>query len=249
MGKNMDSRLVVVSGGGQGIGLAITKRLASDGSRVAILDLNAERAANTAAELPAGQGFGFACDVTDAEQVTDVAKRITADLGVPEVVVLNQGGSPEKTFLQMSIDEQNFVINLNFVAGLNVTRAFLPDMVDTRGGRLVFISSDAARVGVPGQAVYAGAKAAVIGFAKSMAVELARYAITVNVVCPGSTETPAMHEMLTDDGIAKRIKLHPMRRFAEPDDIATAVQYFASRDASFVTGQVISVNGGMLRVG
>ena len=243
----MDSRLVVVSGGGQGIGLAISKRLGSDGSRVAILDLNAERAEKAAAELPAGQGFGYQCDVTDNDQVADVAKVIMAEHGTPEVLVLNQGGSPEKKFLDMTLDEEAFVIALNFTAGLNVTRAFLPAMIETRDGRVVYVSSDAARVGVPGQAVYAGAKAAVIAFAKSLSIEVARHAITVNAVCPGSTETPAMREMLSEDGIAKRIKLHPMRRFAQPDDIATAVQYFASRDASFVTGQVLSVNGGMLR--
>ena len=245
----MDSRLVVVSGGGQGIGLAISQRLASDGSRVAVLDINADTAKKAVAELPEGQGFGYQCDVTDRDQVTDVAKVIKADLGVPEVLVMNQGGSPDATFLNMTLDQQEFVINLNFIASLNVTRSFLPDMVEARDRRVVYISSDAARVGVPGQAVYAGAKAAVIGFAKSLAVEMARYAITVNVVCPGSTETIAMREMLSEEGIAKRVKLHPMRRFAKPDDIATAVQYFASRDASFVTGQVLSVNGGMLRAG
>jgi 2-hydroxycyclohexanecarboxyl-CoA dehydrogenase len=240
-------RVAVVTGGGAGIGLATGRRLAADGCRVAVLDIDADLANRAAKELPGAAGF--ACDVTNREQVDDVAARVKAELGVAQVLVANQGGSPDKKFLDMTLDEQSFVINLNYVASLDITRAFLPDMVAANTGRVVYISSDAARAGVPGQAVYAGAKAALIGFAKSLAVEVARYAITVNVVCPGSTETGAMRQMLSEDGIQKRLKLHPMRRFAEPDDIATAVQYFASPDASFVTGQVISVNGGMLRAG
>ncbi|MQA82089.1 MAG: SDR family oxidoreductase [Streptosporangiales bacterium] len=245
----MDSRLVVVTGGGQGIGLAIAHRLASDGSRVAVLDLNGESAGKAASGLPEGQGYAYQCDVTDYTQVAAVARTVVDELGVPEVVVANVGWSPDRRYLDTSLEEQQKLIEVNFTGSLHVTRAFLPEMVEARDGRLVYISSDAARVGVPGEAVYAGAKAGLIGYAKSMAVELARYAITVNVVCPGSTDTPLLHGMFSAEGIEKRVKAHPMRRLAKPDDIATAVQYFASRDASFVTGQIISVNGGMLRAG
>lgn len=241
-------RVAVVTGGGAGIGLATGRRLAADGCRIAVMDIDGDAAERAAKELGGGAA-GFACDVTDRAQLLDVAARVTAEVGPPSVLVANQGGSPDKTFLDMTFEEQAFVIDLNYVASLDVTRAFLPDMVAAKSGRVVYVSSDAARAGVPGQAVYAGAKAALIGFAKSLAVEVARYAITVNVVCPGSTETTAMRRMLSEDGIQKRLKVHPMRRFAEPDDIATAVQYFARPDASFVTGQVISVNGGMLRAG
>jgi 2-hydroxycyclohexanecarboxyl-CoA dehydrogenase len=245
----MDRRVVVVAGGARGIGLAISRRLAAGGGQVAVVDVNAERAQDAARELPDGAGTAFQCDLTDPDQVADLADRVKKELGVPGVIVANQGGSPDLRFIDMPRADQQRVIELNFVASLDLTRAFLPEMVEATGGRIVYVSSDAARAGVPGQAVYAGAKAALIGFAKSLAVEVARYAITVNVVCPGSTETEAMREMLSEDGIAKRIKMHPMRRFAQPDDIAQAVQYFASADASFVTGQVISVNGGMLRAG
>lgn len=246
----MSDRVAVVAGGGQGIGLAICRRLAEQGHQVAIIDVDGDRAVAAAADLPGGQAAGFACDVTDPAQVTALGERVTAELGIPEVLVANQGGTPDIRFLQMTPEQQKSVINLNFVASLDLTRAFVPAMTTVAGGgRIVYVSSDAARVGVPGQAVYAGAKAALIGFAKSLAVELARYAITVNVVCPGSTETAAMRAMLSPEGIEKRIKMHPMRRFAQPDDIAQAVQYFASQDASFVTGQVLSVNGGMLRAG
>jgi 2-hydroxycyclohexanecarboxyl-CoA dehydrogenase len=245
----MDPRVVVVAGGGQGIGLAISRRLAAGGGRVAVIDVDGERAKRAAGDLPDGAGAPFQCDLTDPDQVTDVAARIKKELGVPAVLVANQGGTPDVRFIDMSAESQRQVINLNFVASLDISRAFLPEMIETKNGRIVFISSDAARAGVPGQAVYAGAKAALIGFAKSLSVELARYAITVNVVCPGSTETDAMRQMLSPEGIEKRIKMHPMRRFAQPDDIAGAVEYFASPAASFVTGQVISVNGGMLRAG
>ncbi|MGY1806998.1 SDR family NAD(P)-dependent oxidoreductase [Blastococcus sp. SYSU D00669] len=244
-----DARIAVVTGGAQGIGFAVGKRLVAQGCRVALLDLDGDAAEDAARRLDDGAAAGFRCDVTDREQIAEAAKRVEQLWGPPQVLVANQGGSPDKRFLDMSLDEQQRVIDLNYVASLDLSRQFLPGMVDAGGGRVVYISSDAARAGVPGQAVYAGAKAALIGFAKSLAVEVARHAITVNVVCPGSTETAAMRQMLSEDGIQKRLKLHPMRRFAQPDDIATAVQYFASPDASFVTGQVISVNGGMLRAG
>lgn len=244
----MDQRLAVVTGGASGIGLATSRRLAAEGCRVAVLDIDGDAAKEAAASL-SGFGTGYACDVTDEQQVAEVAQQITSELGAPEVVVLNQGGTPDRRFMDMTREEQQRVIHLNYVASLDVTRALLPSMVEAKRGRIVYVSSDAARAGVPGQAVYAGAKAALIGFAKSLCVELARYGITVNVVCPGSTETKMMREMISEEGIEKRLKMHPMRRFADPDDIATAVQYFASRDAAFVTGQVISVNGGMLRAG
>jgi 2-hydroxycyclohexanecarboxyl-CoA dehydrogenase len=122
-------------------------------------------------------------------------------------------------------------------------------MVEAGQGRVVLVSSDAARVGVAGEAVYAGAKAALIGFAKSLAVEVGRSGITVNVVCPGSTDTPLLHAIFTPEQIEKRIKIHPMRRLAKPEDIAAAVGFFLSDDAAFVNGQVLSVSGGMLRAG
>jgi 2-hydroxycyclohexanecarboxyl-CoA dehydrogenase len=241
-------RLAVVTGGGAGIGLATAARLARGGARVAVLDIDGDAAGKAAHELP-GDAVGRQCDVTDPQQVNDVAVRLGAEFGVPSILVANQGGSPDKRFLDMTAEEQARVIALNYTASLDVTRAFLPAMVDAGAGRVVYISSDAARAGVPGQAVYAGAKAALIGFAKSLAVEVARYGVTVNVVCPGSTDTGMIRSMISEDGIQKRLRMHPMRRFADPDDIATAVEYFASVDAGFVTGQVISVNGGMLRAG
>jgi 2-hydroxycyclohexanecarboxyl-CoA dehydrogenase len=240
-------RVAVVTGGGSGIGLAASRRLAASGCRVAVLDIDGDLAAKAAAELPGA--LGLACDVTDRAAIAEVAARVGTDLGVPAVVVANQGGTPDKRFLDMTPEEQHRVIDLNFVASLDITRALLPEMVAAKTGRVVYVSSDAARAGVPGQAVYAGAKAALIGFAKSLSVEMARYGITVNVVCPGSTETNQMRSMISEDGIQKRLKMHPMRRFADPDEVASAIGYFASPDAGFVTGQVISVNGGMLRAG
>ena len=240
-------RVAVVTGGAQGIGLAISRRLAEGGCRVAVVDLDGDKASTAAARI--NEAVAYQCDVTDLDQWGEVAARIGSELGTPHVLVANQGGTPDKRFLELDGDEQRRIINLNYVASLHVTRALLPAMTEAGRGRIVYISSDAARAGVPGQSVYAGAKAALIGFAKSLAVEVARYAITVNVVSPGSTDTEKLHQVLTPEAIEKRVRMHPMRRFADPDDIAAAVQYFTSPDAAFVTGQVISVNGGMLRAG
>ena len=244
----MDERVAVVTGGGQGIGLAICQQLAASGNRVIVVDIDGDLAQDAAKLLPGDLGVSHRCDVMSYEQVKNMADWVIADFGVPEAVVMNVGWTPDKRYLETSLAEQQKIIAVNLEGSLHTTRVFLPGMIEAMDGRLVFISSDAARAGVPGQAVYAAAKAGLIGFAKSMAVELARYEITVNVVCPGTTNTPLTMK-LSEDAREKRIKIHPRRRFAEPHDIAVAVDFFVRPESSFITGQVLSVNGGMLRAG
>jgi len=194
-------------------------------------------------------GIGYACDVTDAEALVEVAGRVSDDLGQCSILVANVGWTPNKPFVELGADERDAVIRVNYSGSLNACAAFLPAMTDGGYGRIVLISSDAARIGTPKETVYAGAKAALLGFGKSLALEVARSGITVNIVSPGSTDTELVRGMLSDEQIERREKANPMRRLARPEEIAGAVAYFASDDAAFVTGQVLSVNGGMTRVG
>ena len=244
----MNKRVVVVTGGGQGIGLGIAKRVFSSGATVAVVDNDGERAMEAAQAIGPGS-LGIEGDVTDYAQMSEIAARLSTELGTVTGVVACVGWTPDRPFLETSLDEQQLIINLNYVGALHTARALLPQMIEAARGRIVFIASDAARVGVAGEAIYAGAKAAVIGFAKSLAVEVGRGGITVNVVCPGSTNTPLLRGMFTEEQIEKRVKIHPMRRLGEPEDVAGAVNYFLSEEAGFVSGQVLSVSGGMLRVG
>jgi 2-hydroxycyclohexanecarboxyl-CoA dehydrogenase len=241
-------RIVVVTGGAGGIGLAICRRVTQAGARAVVVDVDGPRAEAAAAEIGSG-AVAVPCDVTDVDQVNELLKEVEATCGTCTALVSNVGWTPEKPFLDTTLEEQERIIDVNYAGSLHVTRAFLPGMKETSFGRVLYVSSDAARVGVAGEAVYAGAKAALIGFAKSLAVEVARNGITVNVVCPGSTDTPLLNDLFTPEQIAKRIKIHPMRRLAKPEDIASAVNYFVSDEAEFVTGQVISVSGGMMRAG
>ena len=244
--KDQRGRVAVVTGGARGIGKAIVERLARDGARVAVLDKD-EDGAHAAAAAVGGVGFG--CDVTDAEGMLEIAERVTAELGPSSVLVANVGWTPNKPFLELRPDEREAVIQVNYSGALNACAAFLPGMIAGEFGRVVLISSDAARIGTPKETVYAGAKAALFGFGKSLALEVARSGITVNIVSPGSTDTELVRDMLTAEQIERRVKANPMRRLARPEEIAGAVAFFVGDDAAFVTGQVLSVNGGMTRVG
>lgn len=244
----MQKQVVVVTGGAQGIGLSICRRAAESGSAVAIVDLDGERAKQAAESVGAG-AVGYHADVTDYEALEGVARQVSADLGTPTALVAGAGWTPDKRFLDNTLAEQERIIAVNYTGSLHSTRVFLPGMIDAGRGRIVYISSDAARAGVAGEAVYAGAKAALIGFAKSLAVEVGRSGVTVNVICPGSTDTPLLRRMFSEEQIEKRVRIHPMRRLAKPEDIAAVVNFFLSDDAGFVNGQVLSVSGGMLRAG
>jgi 2-hydroxycyclohexanecarboxyl-CoA dehydrogenase len=245
----MTDPVVAVTGAARGIGAAIARRLAGDGSHVALLDVDGDGARTAAGALPDGRGHAYEVDITSSEEVERTVDRIADELGGVTAVVNNAGWSPAKRFLDTSLEEQQRVIDINYVGALHVCRAFLPSLLAAGGGRIVFVGSDAARVGVPKEAVYAGAKAALLGFAKSLAVEVARDQVTVNVVSPGSTDTELLRDMLTDEQIERRVNGNPMRRLAAPADIAAAVAYFLGPDAAYVTGQILSVNGGMSRLG
>jgi 2-hydroxycyclohexanecarboxyl-CoA dehydrogenase len=244
----MAQEVAVVTGGAQGIGAATARLLAERGLVVAILDINDEAGKQAEVDLTAAglDAHYFRCDLTSLEAVRATAAEIAERLGPVRVLVNNAGWTPHVKFLDQDPAQWDRIVAINFTAVLNTCLAFVGSMVE--GGGIVNLASDAARVGVSDEAVYAGAKAGVVGFSKSLAVEIAKRGIRVNVVSPGSTRTPLLDSLFSPEDLAKRVRIIPMGRFGEPEDVAATVAFFAL-DATHVTGQVISVNGGATRVG
>jgi 2-hydroxycyclohexanecarboxyl-CoA dehydrogenase len=240
--------VAVITGGAQGIGLAVGHQLGERGHHVAILDLNEETGNAAVQELNdkgASASF-FHCDVTDYQQVQRVASQVRAEFADPSVLANCAGYTVSQPFQDQDTGIWRKLVEINFVSVLNTCHAFGGNWPE--GASIVNVASDAARVGVAGQSVYAGAKAAVIGFSKSLAMELARSKVRVNVVSPGSTNTPMLRGMFTEEELAKRVRIIRLGRFGEPEDVASVITFLAL-DALHVTGQVVSVNGGALRVG
>ncbi|MBI5106351.1 MAG: SDR family oxidoreductase [Solirubrobacterales bacterium] len=243
------TRTAIVTGGAGGIGRAIAAELCARGLRVAVADLDAARAEEAAAAA-GGAAAGFAIDVTDTAAVDACAAAVEERLGPVDVVVNNAGWDELRPFAETGEDFWRKVVEINYLGALRVTHRFLPGMVERGWGRVVSTSSDAARVGSSLESVYAGAKAGIVGFSKSLAREVATKGVTANVVCPGPTETPLLEGMVgTDERGAKVIaamtRAVPMKRLRRPEDVAAAVAYFASEEAGFVTGQTLSVSGGL----
>ena len=239
-------RVAVVSGGAQGIGWAIVQALAVRGDRVVILDISEPDA--VALNASGTRVSSYRCDLTDRGQVLAAADRIRDEVGAWEVVVPNVGWSPHRDFLDLSHEEVKRLIDVNLWSALHMAEAFVPDLVARRRGRVCFVSSDAGRAGSGGQSVYAAAKAGVIAFAKSLAVETGPSGVTVNAVAPGTTDTAFLRAEYDESEIAARAQSNPMRRIGTAEDVADAVAYLVDSRTSFVNGQVVSVNGGSLRI-
>lgn len=248
---DLAGQVAIVTGAAQGIGRAIAERLRGEGANVVIADLNEDLARETAAAIdPAGEAaLAIKTDVADQAGVDGLIRGTLDRYGRVDILVNNAGWSRNQPFLQDTRDYWERVIAVNFTAVIACSRAVLEPMMASGGGRIVSIASDAGRVGTPREAVYAGSKAGIIGFSKALAAEMARHQITVNVICPATTDTPLVRGMLSEEQIARRIRAIPLGRLGRPEDIAHAVAYFASPGAAWVTGQVLSVNGGMTRVG
>jgi 2-hydroxycyclohexanecarboxyl-CoA dehydrogenase len=248
---NLDGHAAIVTGGGQGIGRGIALALAAEGADIAVFDVNLTSAQDVAAVITARgrRALALEVDVTDHARVEAATKEIAAAFGHLDLLVNNAGWTPNEPFAGSTPETWRQIVAVNYLGVLNCANAALTAMVSARRGRIVSIASDAARVGTPREAVYAGAKAAVIGFSKSLAAEVARYGITVNVVSPATVDTPLLRGMLTPEQIERREKANPMGRLGRPEDVAAAVLFFASPGADYVTGQVLSVNGGVVRAG
>jgi 2-hydroxycyclohexanecarboxyl-CoA dehydrogenase len=248
----MERRVALVTGGARGIGRAIALALAADGRAVAIGDLlldGAEATAADAAELGV-PAVAVRVDVTDTASVADAAERAAAELGAIGVLVNNAGWDELRPFVDTDEEFWDRVIDVNFKGALRTTKAVLPGMVDAGWGRVVNIGSDAGRVGSSLESVYSGAKAGVIAFTKTIAREVARTGVTANAVCPGPTRTSLLDGMAGGGESGEKLigsleRAVPMRRLGEPEDVAAAVAFLASDRAGYITGQTLSVSGGL----
>jgi 2-hydroxycyclohexanecarboxyl-CoA dehydrogenase len=244
-------RGALVTGGARGIGRAIAEALAADGHNVAIGDLPSSDGSETAAALTANgvTAVFVPLDVTDSQSVSSAVQDAAAQIGSVDIVVNNAGWDELKPFVDTDEAFWGRVVDINYLGQLRVIHAALPGMLERGYGRVVNIGSDAARVGSSLEAVYSGAKGAVVSFTKTLAREVARSGITANTVCPGPTRTPGMESALAGDDAASVLKALtrsvPVGRLGEPTDVAAAVAFLASEQAGFITGQTLSVSGGL----
>lgn len=248
----MTERVALVTGGGSGIGREICVGLAAAGRNVAVADLNLDGALETASLISATNGTAIAVhmDVADSDAVQAGILQVLDELGPPEILVNCAGWDELMPFLSTDEDFWDRVIEINYKGVLRTVHACLPSMTENGWGRIVNIASDAGRVGSSFEAVYSGAKGGVIGFTKTIAREAARSGVTANVVCPGPTDTPLLDGIVaaSDDGdkiIGAMARAVPMKRVGTPIEVASAVIYFCSEEAAFVTGQTLSVSGGL----
>jgi 2-hydroxycyclohexanecarboxyl-CoA dehydrogenase len=254
--RGLKSRTVVVTGAASGIGRAIAARFGAEGSRVAVLDLDAAGAQATveAIRSAGGEAAAFRVDISDEAQVRKAVADCSAALGAIDVLVNNAGWDRAMPFLKTDTALWQKIVGINLMGPLHMHHAVLPGMVERRQGRVINISSDAARVGSSGEAVYAACKGGMVSFTKTMARELARSNIQLNVVCPGPTDTPLFTDFAGAGERGEKLRealkgAIPMRRLGEPSDYPGIVAFLASDDAAFITGQVISVSGGLTMAG
>ena len=244
----LQGKTALVTGGASGIGAATARRLAAEGARVAIGDLNERGAKDVAGEL---DGFGFALDVADAASVNAGVAAAVGALGEIDVLVNNAGTDRFAFFVNSDEQLWDFVLGVNLRGVLAVTHAVLPGMQQRRSGSIVNVASEAGRVGSQGSAVYSAAKAGVIGFTKAIAREAARYRVRCNAVAPGPIETPLLNAAPAMLGeIGERLKqgmvnATALGRSGEPEEVAAAIVFLAGDEASYVTGQTLNVSGGL----
>jgi 2-hydroxycyclohexanecarboxyl-CoA dehydrogenase len=254
--RGLKDKVALVTGAGGAIGGAIARRLAEDGVAVSVLDLNADGAHSTAEAIQraGGRAHAVPVDITDYPAVQEAVAAAEKALGPPELIVSSAGWDRVRPFLDTDPQLWDQVIAVNLRGLIHVCHAALPGMVERRSGAVVNIASDAGRVGSSGESVYAACKGGVIAFTKSIAREVAGRGIRVNCVCPGPTDTPLFNSFLEEGEYGQKIhgalhKVIPMRRIAQPEDVVGMVAFLCSDEAGYITGQVVSVSGGLTMVG
>jgi len=245
----LTSKTVLMTGGASGIGRATVLMLAGAGARVLLCDINETGAAETIGMAKGGKVEFLPVELTDAGSVDACAKQALQRTAEKIDIFVNAAGwDRTQPFVQADHAFIDKVMGINLLGPVRLTRALFPAMIQNGGGKIVFVASDAGRVGSLGETPYAAAKGGIIGFTKSLAREGARHRITVNCVCPGPTDTPLFHanpERMRE----ALLKAIPLRRLASPDDIASAILYFAGPSSDYVTGQILSVSGGLTMAG
>lgn len=254
--KGLKDKVVIVTGGGGGIGSAICRRFAEAGAAVAVFDINQDAAEAVAAGIrdTGGQAGAFAVDLTSQESVIAAVQAAEARLGPTGVLVNNAGWDQAGPFLKTDKALWEKIVAVNLYGALYMHHAVLAGMAARGAGRVVNIASDAARVGSSGEAVYAFCKGGLVAFSKTMARELARKQISVNVVCPGPTDTALFRDFAGEGEQGEKLKgaltkAIPFGRLGQPDDLPGIVAFLASDEAAFITGQIISVSGGLTMAG
>lgn len=247
---DLHDKTAVITGAASGIGRACAGALAAAGARVLVADIDADNGAAAAAAIRAqgGKAEFMAVDLTDGASIEAFAAALQTRHGAVDVLVNAAGWGRTAPFTEGSAEFWAKLVALNLVGPMQLTKALLPAMMQRGGGKIVNIASDAGRVGSLGETVYSAAKGGLIAFTKSLARETARHGINVNCVCPGPTDTPLM-AAVPDKVKDALIKAIPFRRLGKPEEVAAAVAFFAGEQASYITGQVLSVSGGLTMAG
>ncbi|MCL2346175.1 MAG: 3-oxoacyl-ACP reductase FabG [Desulfobulbus sp.] len=243
----LEDRVAIVTGAGQGIGAAVARAYVREGARVAIVDMNAEAAERLAGEIgqAGGQAIGIGCNVADRGQVAGMAEQVVKAWGRVDILVNNAGITRPAMLDKMSAEQWDQVLAVHLTGSYNCLQAVVGGMIERNYGRIIFVTSTAGVLGTIGQINYSAAKAGILGMTKSCAKELARYNITANAIAPGAA-TPMTNTIRTDERFKdKYLERIPMRRWAEPEEIAPVFVFFASAAAGYVTGQVLAADGGM----
>ncbi|MEE2674100.1 MAG: SDR family oxidoreductase [Myxococcota bacterium] len=246
--RGLKGSTIIVTGAASGIGRAAAVRLAEEGAKLAIFDLDSEGGEQAAREIEAQAGCArsFAVDITQQSSVEAAVDTVGREIGAVDGLVNNAGWDVARNFLETDLALWRKVIEINLIGPLIVTKAVLSGMQERGRGRVVSIASDAGRVGSSGEAVYAACKGGIASFSKSVARELARTGITLNVVAPGPTDTPLFANFDETGKLAKALeRAIPMGRLGQPADFPGIIAFLLSDDAAFMTGQTISVSGGL----
>lgn len=247
--RGLSGKTAIVTGGAGGIGSAICRRLAEEGVKVGVFDLRADAAGKIAAEIGNGAS-AHACDITDLAAVEAAVAAFEAAQGPTDILVNNAGWDKFAFFLDTGPEDWDKIIAINLRGPIHMHHAVLKGMQARRRGRVVNIASDAGRVGSSMELVYSACKGGIIAFTKTIAREMARSDVTVNCVCPGPTETPLLQAFLGEGDQGNKIyeglkRSIPLKRLGKPDDLAGMVAFLSSDDAGFMTGQIVSVSGGL----